>query len=178
MKEEWRDVYGFPGYEVSNQGRVRSVDRVVITANGQERRYVGKPIAQAVDPHGYHRLCLWVRNRQIGQCVHKLVAEAFIRPLLPGEEVNHKDFNKSNNVPGNYEIVSREENALHAINGNRLAKKLTEAFVRDIRFSAAWGEPLLQIASRIGVSWLAIKTVVTCRYWKRVNLSEWLAAHD
>lgn len=46
--------------------------------------------------------------------LHRLIAGLFIRPLLAGEEVNHKDGNKLNNKLENLEIVSRSENIKHA----------------------------------------------------------------
>ena len=30
MKEVWKDIEGYKGYQVSNLGQVRSVDRIVI----------------------------------------------------------------------------------------------------------------------------------------------------
>lgn len=135
-------------------------------------------LRSATDGPGYQRVGLWYGGQQVGGLVHRLVAEAFLREMQPGEEVNHIDFDKKNNAVGNLEIVSRKNNVTHATNGGRHAKRLTEEAVREIRFSALWGEDKYSAARRFGVTRVAINVVVSGKYWKRVNLPEWMAAHD
>lgn len=50
---------------------------------------------------------------------HRLVCETFIGDIPTKMEINHIDFNKENNRIDNLEIVTRSENQIHAINGNR-----------------------------------------------------------
>jgi hypothetical protein len=128
MTETWLKVVRFSDYEVSNLGRVRSVDREVITKHGHRRRYRGKILGQAIDGHGYHRVCVWVQNRQIGRIVHRLVAESFIREIGDDEEINHIDLDKSNNAPENLEIVSHAYNMAHAA----MAGVMKKAFQRRV----------------------------------------------
>jgi len=52
-------------------------------------------------------------HRQIG--VHRIVADAFMGPCPLNHEVNHKDLNKKNNLPGNLEYVTHKENLEHAV---------------------------------------------------------------
>lgn len=101
--EEWRPVVGFEGrYEVSNQGRVRSLLR---------RR---RPILRLfTKPEGYVHVCLLDHGRQCTRYVHRLVAEAFC-PQVDGDQVNHLDGDKGNNRADNLEWCTPAENSRHA----------------------------------------------------------------
>lgn len=46
--------------------------------------------------------------------VHKIIAECFIWDRPDWFEINHKDWNKQNNIPSNLEYVTRSENIKHA----------------------------------------------------------------
>ena len=48
-KEIWKDVNGFEGfYQVSNFGRLRSIDRIITTKAGWTKRNYGKIIKQKI----------------------------------------------------------------------------------------------------------------------------------
>lgn len=77
MAEEWRPVVGHEeAYEVSNLGRVKSLDRRVPVRKDQSitRFAPGKVLNPQPDSHGHLRIYLAGRTRS----VHRLVAEAFI----------------------------------------------------------------------------------------------------
>lgn len=57
-KEVWKDVKDFGGYKVSNNGRVRSLDRYVVDKNGKRMFYNGIYLKQHVDKDGYLRVQL------------------------------------------------------------------------------------------------------------------------
>ena len=92
MYEEWRKVPGFPGYDVSNSGRVRSY-----------RYWVGSPdywkdsnepqriLSPWPDNYGYLVVALTDGSRAIGLGAHVIVAAAFIGPRPDGHEVCHKN---------------------------------------------------------------------------------------
>jgi hypothetical protein len=180
MTEVWKIIDGFDEYEVSNLGKVRSVDRISIQVrNGKECEvhFKGK-IRKTSNRNGYKILPLWKNNCQTGHKIHKLVVEAFIRPLEPDEEINHIDFDKQNNAVENLEIVSRAGNMYHATIGGRMAHKLTEQDVREIRFSTMWGSDKYYLADKFGVDRVTINHVNWGHNWKRVDLSAWMASHD
>ena len=86
MDERWLPVLGFVGYEVSDLGRVRSVDRVVATRSGL-RRYPGRLLSFSLNPrNGYLQVSL---GRAGKLPVHRLVARAFLGEPPPGHEVCH-----------------------------------------------------------------------------------------
>ena len=62
MTEEWRPVLGWEGlYEVSNQGRVRSVNRVAKSRPGVTRAIKGK-VLRPRNPRGMRR-CRACKNQ-------------------------------------------------------------------------------------------------------------------
>lgn len=114
MKEIWKPIFGYEGfYEISNCGRVRSLDREIIFKNGNKRKYIGKILKQK-----YHNGYAMVNLNKNKKCevvyVHQLVAKHFIGDRPKGMVVNHKDGIKSNNNVFNLEYVSSTENNIHA----------------------------------------------------------------
>ena len=76
--EEWRPVVGYEGhYEVSSRGKVRSVDREILTLNGRRVKLQGKELALS-DSLGYKSVNLSKGNEQRSIKVHVLVAKAFL----------------------------------------------------------------------------------------------------
>lgn len=121
--EEWRPVPGYEGlYEVSNTGRVRSLDRVECF-NGTSRLRKGRELAH-IPKRGYSfvKLCKDGTVRAVG--IHRIVASAFIPNPLWLPEVNHKDERKTNNNAVNLEWCSRAYNASYGTAPKRIADKL------------------------------------------------------
>lgn len=115
--EEWKEIIEFEGYyEVSNLGRVRSVERRLEDKAGRERTFKGVIMKQQVHYKGY--MMVWLRrsgNRQ-KMYVHRLVATAFHPNPEDKEMVNHKDKDRQNNHFENLEWVTIEENTYHRDN--------------------------------------------------------------
>lgn len=63
---------------------------------------------------GYFYTMLRKDGRSINEAVHRLVASAWIRPPVDGEQVNHKNLVKTDNAVGNLEWVTPQENSRHA----------------------------------------------------------------
>lgn len=171
MTERWKFIGGFPGYEISNLGQVRSCNRTIVTANDQRRTYRGRVLGVAVDGNGYRRVCLWRGNRQYGRIVHRLVVEAFLRKMKKGEQVNHLDCNKQNNRLDNLEITSAEGNAMHAARAGLLAKKLNPQQVLEIKLSLSLGEKPQHLAERFGVSRPAVNAIRWGKTWQHVSVA-------
>lgn len=117
--ENWRDIPGFEGrYQVSDLGRVRSVDRVTRTVakNGREAQRLARGrVLQPGCCRGYLIVNLSVEGKAKTTAVHLLVARAHLAPQPDGREVNHIDGDKRNNRAANLEWVTRGENLRHAV---------------------------------------------------------------
>lgn len=107
-KEVWKSINGYEGlYEVSNLGRVRSVDRIVDGRNGVVS---GKILSFSDNGTGYKQVCLCKKNIKSTRYVHRLVAEAFIPNPQKLTDVNHKNEHRYDNVVSNLEWCTKEYN--------------------------------------------------------------------
>lgn len=114
--EEWRGVRDAAGYEVSNLGQVRSIDRTVRRDGNQgDFSRSGQPLSPHLTPKGYHRVQIRVDGKPSNRMVHVLVAEVFLGlPQNDRMQVNHKDGIKQNNRASNLEWMTPSENLQHA----------------------------------------------------------------
>ncbi|MCI2000276.1 MAG: NUMOD4 motif-containing HNH endonuclease [Clostridia bacterium] len=114
MIEQWKDIKDFEGiYQVSNLGRIKSLERIVIDKKGNKKicRETIKTIHD--NGKGYMNVNLWKDNKSYMRYVHRLVAQAFIPNLEDKSTVNHKDFNRSNNCVDNLEWATYKEQEKH-----------------------------------------------------------------
>lgn len=89
MSEQWRPVVGYEGiYEVSDHGRVRSLDRLV-PRGSRPFRLKGRLLAQSTMRSGHKRVALCKNGKGRHHLVHRLVLEAFDRPCPEGMEACH-----------------------------------------------------------------------------------------
>lgn len=128
--ENWKDVEGYEGiYQVSDIGRVRSIDRVT----NRGRRLKGKVLSPA--PGGrtgdYRSVQLFsLDGKPARKYVHQLVAVAFIGEQPSGCQINHIDEDKSNNSVNNLEWVSASENVNYGTRNNRDAAHKNKAVIQ------------------------------------------------
>lgn len=111
--EIWKDIAGYEGlYQVSNLGRVKSLDRAVHHKRLGTTQRIGKFISSAINSRGYAVVTLHRDGTKKTLAVHRLVAVAFF-----GEhenmEVNHIDQDRTNNCLDNLEWVTHLANMHH-----------------------------------------------------------------
>ena len=141
MIEEWRDIEGYEGlYQVSNLGRVKSLDRYV------RQRYAfvfvqGRVLTPMIDKDGYLRVNLYKDTKMKTHTIHRLVAQAFLPNPDNLPQVNHKDEDKTNNFisltnpdDSNLEWCTNEYNVNYGTHNERMAKALTnhQAFSKPV----------------------------------------------
>lgn len=123
----WRPVVGFEDrYEVSNDGRVRSIDTYVNCRGGKTRLSKGRMKPLYRNNRGYVIVSLCRDNKATYSLVHRLVAEAFISNPHNKPQVNHIDGDVRNNHAGNLEWVTDNENKVHSsvsVGGTQRPKK-------------------------------------------------------
>lgn len=94
LVEEWRDIAGYEGlYQVSDWGRVRSIDRVIkYLVKGKypaERIFKGQIIAPFKLNSGYLAVTLNKSSKGHNKTIHRLVAEAFIPNPENKPQIDH-----------------------------------------------------------------------------------------
>jgi len=129
MAEIWKDIKEFDGdYQVSNLGRVRSVDRMKYCGNNsyQLKKGVIKKI-QTQRVNNYQYVNLYKDNKNYTRRVHRLVATEFIPNLNDYPIVMHIDDNPYNNNVDNLLWGTLEMNTKDMINKGRNKNQFTHA---------------------------------------------------
>ncbi|WP_341258240.1 NUMOD4 motif-containing HNH endonuclease [Gordonia malaquae] len=117
--EQWRPVLGFEGlYQVSDRGRVRSLDRTIVQSNGTTRTFKGQVLRQ-VRMNAYMTVGLSHAGRGFRRTVHRLVLESFVGPRPDGMEACHNDSDGTNNHLQNLRWDTRKENAADRVRAGR-----------------------------------------------------------
>lgn len=144
--EVFKPIIEFEGlYEISNYGRVKSLERRVLKKNGRfiVNTYYNEKILVPIPRQGYHRVALHKNGIRYHKNIHTLVAIAFIENETPDirDQINHIDGDKSNNIISNLEWCSRSENTLHAY--RVLGRK--RAWLGEKNENCKWSKPVIQL---------------------------------
>lgn len=179
--EEWKPISGYEGlYEVSNQGRVRSLDRTIeFIRSGKIIKSIQK--GKLLNPS------LKVRYKGVQLCpgdgkknmvyIHKIVANAFVDNPDNKLIVNHIDGDKHNNNSKNLEWVTQKENIDHAFKAGLIVKpsgednptaKLTNDEVYWIRCNAGT-KTHKEMANKLGVARSTVSNVVCGTRYKKIK---------
>jgi len=169
---QWRDVPGFPDYQVSEAGQIR-----------RTTRKKGSPVGLLMRPRrhsngGYLRYTLSRDGLKFHVYAHRCVAEAFLGEGPPGSDVAHGDGNPTNNHASNLRYATRAENVLDTIRHGTISDgsdhppaKLTEEQAAEIRhrYTTAKRRGLVAaMAKEYGVSTAAISNIGRSVSWKRL----------
>ena len=126
MKGEiWKDIEGYEGlYQVSNMGRVKSLERTVWDKGGFYKTVAERILKVGKGGKGYSQVILCKEGKGKSYKIHRLVASAFCENPSGYNEVNHKDENKENNRADNLEWCSRSYNCSYNDRAKKAGKKL------------------------------------------------------
>ena len=130
--EVWKDVKGYEGlYQVSNMGRVKSLDRLVKHPKSKDiyRKINEKILVAAIEKKGYVRVCLNKEGKHKVVRIHRLVAEAFLPNIENKATVDHINTIKTDNRVQNLRWATQKENC-----NNELTKKQVSEEPKEKRF--------------------------------------------
>ena len=154
--EDWLAVVGWEGfYEVSNRGRIRSVERTLTFSDGRVRKFPSVLRAVHHDNFGYEKLTLKRAGKQERVPVHHLVAAAWVGPRPPKLQVCHWDGDCTNNSAANLRYDTPKGNhadaARHGTSARPSIRKFSEEDVAGVR--ALRGQmPLADVADLYKIS--------------------------
>lgn len=115
MSEIWRPVKGYEDlYEVSSEGRVKSLARIKTSYGGRCFSTKEKILKSFPDKKGYLMVKLYKDKTKSTKKVHRLVAEAFLEEVPGKDQVNHLDGDKKNNNIRNLEWADNSDNQIHS----------------------------------------------------------------
>jgi NUMOD4 motif. len=173
--EQWRAVPQWEGfYEVSDQGRVRSLDRVVVMIDGKKRLHRGGLRALTQNKRTrYYGVLFYRDGRPTAYDVHGLVLLAFAGEPLPGQEGCHcngiRTDNRLENLRWDTRSANHADRLLHGTDQhgeNNVRAILSNAQVLEVYRSA---EAATTIARRLGCSSRTISAIRTGQNWKSVT---------
>lgn len=137
MTEEWRSVPGYDGYyEVSNKGRVRSLDRVVIRSDGRRRTCRGRMLSPVLTPNNRHTVTLCKSGSELTIFIHVLMLEAFIGPRPIDLEACHRNDDPIDNRIENLYWGTHIENMRDMVRNGRCYNANKTHCPRDHEYSA------------------------------------------
>lgn len=169
--ETWRTVDGFPDYEVSSLGRMRSWK--------PKGRWVGRPkAARIIGPNmhvktGYVYACLCRVGAREYRYVHHLVLEAFVGPCPDGMECAHKNGVRNDNRLSNLRWDTPAGNAadklVHGTSNQGSRHPLAKLNEEKVAAILAETGTSVAVARKYGVSDGTINAVRARKTWKHVG---------
>lgn len=112
-QEKWKWIEGFENlYMVSDQGRVKSVERDIEYSDGRIYHYPETIIKPNPNPNrkGYLQVFLYKDKKRYVHKIHRLVAKAFIPNPNNYSDINHKNKDVKDNSVSNIEWCDKKYN--------------------------------------------------------------------
>jgi hypothetical protein len=177
LKERWLPVVGYEGlYEVSSEGRVRSLDRRIGYRGGRTRLWRGRVHVAHERSDGYLVVPLSRNGKVARRYLQRLVAEAFIGPPpTPEHEAAHDNGDRTDNRAANIEWKTAQQNTLDKERHGTMRRGenhgmsvFTVERVRLARRLIRQGEAQRAVAARVGVSRWTLNDMLNGRTWTHV----------
>ena len=173
MTEQWKAVPFAPTYEVSSEGRVRSLDRVGVDG----RKLKGKILSLKETPQGYFEASLRYGGKMHFHRVNRLVCLVFNgEPSSDDLLACHKDDDPKNNTPNNLYWGTRADNAKDALRNDRYSRgeacgssRHSVETIQEIRrVHSETGLSMRELSRRFGVSKAQVNKIINRQCWTHI----------
>ena len=112
---------------------IKGFNNYFVTKNGMVITKSGKKLKPFSDNYGYPCVTLRKDGKSYTRRVHRLVGEAYLKPVKGKNIINHKDGNKNNSNIDNLEYMSNAENTQHGYDNNLYkSKSMLPIIVTDL----------------------------------------------
>ena len=126
--EEWKDIPEYEGlYQVSNLGRIKSLERIDALGRKVEEKIL-KPL---IIRNGYYLTGLYKNSVRKFYYVHRLVYEVFNSQIPENMQVNHINEVKTDNRLSNLNLMTCKENVNWGTRNERIAKVVLQFDLND-----------------------------------------------
>lgn len=136
MKEIWKDIPNYKGYQVSNLGRIRTFNKQSSNKQYSVRKWKNRILKFKGETYatGY-RVDLWKDGKHKTFLVSRLVAFTFKEENIDNSKltVNHIDGNRFNNNLENLELISLAENINHAFETGLMKKSSYKTKITNLK---------------------------------------------
>lgn len=172
-KEEWRNIPGFPDYQVSDFGSIRSR----LKKGNHKAKHADKwRLLRPTNTRGYQSVYLPVNGKYQHKRVHMLVLLAFVGPRPLNQEIAHLNGTRADNRLVNLLYCSHVENESHKrLHGTLgLGEKNSQAVlqgwqVAEIRYLASKSVSYGQIATLFNIDHKYVSEIVNGHIWKEIE---------
>ena len=186
--ELWKAIPGVPGYEVSDQGNIRSIERVIVQKSRAgatyERVFPAKVLTPCRSSGPYLYASPSVNGKAKNLAVHVAVLTAFVGPKpSPKHEGCHKDDNPLNNtLPNLYWGTRKENEADKKANGgviygerhyNAQLSNAVAAAIKSGEVDLSKYGMTVKVARLFGTSQSVIGSIKNNQRWKNINHAEY-----
>jgi len=134
MHEIWKPMNLWPGYEVSDMGRIKSLERTMIRSNGRRHTTPERILKASLDTKGYLQFHPYRDGKRFHVPVHREVFSAFYRLRMADEDIHHRDHDKTNNRVENLQACTRTEHA-----------EITRQHQYDAAYEAGYAQALIDL---------------------------------
>lgn len=174
--ERWLPIDGWPGYDVSDYGRIHSYWGAGGASKG--RRGIGPRPRQVGGKAGKTGYCYVQLFRDDGRGrrqkwvpgIHVLVLQAFVGPRPPGMQACHYDGNRSNNRVDNLRWDTRAANTFDSVkHGTNNFTKLAESDIPPLWARLVAGDSPTEIARDFGVTRSAVGHIKFGNSWTTIT---------
>ena len=126
-KEVWRDIPNYEGYQASNLGRIKSLERIDALGHRLKEKILKPQLGRR-----YYQVCLCKQSIKKTCKIHRLVWEAFNGQIPEGLQVNHINEIKADNRLENLNLMTAKENSNWGSRNERISKPVLQFTLDNI----------------------------------------------